>query len=134
MILRFLIAATLSATPALAATPISGRWVTVDNSAVVEIGACGTALCGRIVRILSATPKGPPVDSNNPDPALRARPIQGLNILSGFTDGGKQWNGRIYDPKSGKTYRSVVVRTADGLKVKGCLGPFCQSQLWRPAR
>ena len=37
--------------------------------------------------------------------------------------------GQIYDPKSGKTYRSVVYKGKSGsLVVKGCIGPFCQAQ------
>lgn len=130
------VAALMLAAPAFAAAPIGGRWVTDDSTAIVEIAPCGTSLCGRIVQILAAAPKanGPLVDRNNPDPALRGRSIQGLTILSDFTDGGKQWNGRIYDPNSGRSYRSVAVRTPDGLRIKGCIGPFCRTVMWRPAR
>ena len=56
-------------------------------------------------------------------------------MLSGFTADDDVWRGQIYDPKSGKTYRSVVRRNANGtLKVEGCVGPFCKTQTWRPAR
>ncbi len=47
-------------------------------------------------------------DVNNPDPNLRDRPVRGLEILSGFEynpKNGKWINGKIYDPKKGKTYK-----------------------------
>lgn len=125
----------LLATPAAAAEPIAGRWITEDGKAMVEIGNCGAALCGRIARIIRPTPGRATTDVNNPDARLRVRPILGLAILSGFTAAGVEWKGSIYDPEAGKTYRSVLRRNADGtLKVKGCIAMFCQAQTWKPAR
>lgn len=86
---------------AQAAWPITGRWITDDGKAIVTIGQCGKVVCGRITKILAPTPNGPPVDERNPDPTLRKRPIQGLEVLSGFTDHVKDWRGRIYDPEAG---------------------------------
>ncbi|RZM10569.1 MAG: DUF2147 domain-containing protein [Sphingomonas sp.] len=123
------------AAPATAATPIAGRWLTEEGNAVVTIGACGNATCGRITKLIKGPPSGPPVDRNNPDVRLRGRPLEGLTILTGFADAGDDWRGRIYDPKSGKTYKSIVRREADGeLKVQGCIAFFCRTQKWRAAR
>ena len=119
--------------PAAAAEPITGRWLTGNGKAVVAIQPCGSTLCGRIERILAPTPGGPPVDANKPDPKLRSRPVQGLQILAGFTDAGKNWRGRIYDPEAGKWYKSIIVREPSRLKVQGCILMFCQSQHWKPA-
>ncbi|MBA3896996.1 MAG: DUF2147 domain-containing protein [Sphingomonadaceae bacterium] len=126
------LAACALAAPAMAAIPVSGKWLTAERDSVIEIGVCGGTLCGHVARILKGPPGGKPaVDSNNPDPALRARPIRGLTILSGFTSDGEAWEGRIYDPKSGKTYRSKLARNPDGtLKVQGCIGPFCRTMTW----
>lgn len=122
------------ATPAHAAAPIAGRWLTEEGNAVVTIAPCGKFICGRITRLIKGPPSGPAVDRNNPDKALRGRPIEGLTVLSGFTDAGEDWRGRIYDPKSGRTYRSVVRREADGgLKVQGCVAFFCRTQRWTRA-
>ena len=97
-------AAMCAAMPAQAAAPISGRWITQSK------------------------------DVNNPDKALRNRTILGMNVLTGFKSDGKEWKGQIYDPKSGKTYRSIVYKGKSGnLVVKGCVGPFCQAQTWTPA-
>lgn len=125
----------LLATPALAAEPIAGRWLTEDGKAVVEIGACGAAQCGRIARILAPTPNGPPVDSNNPNKALRKRAILGLPVLTGFKANGGKWRGQIYSPEEGRTYRSVLQRLPNGtLKVEGCVLVICQAQIWKRAR
>ena len=52
-----------------------------------------------------------------------------MNILTGSKEVGNEWKGQIYDPKTGKTYRSVVYKGKSGhLVVKGCIGPFCQAQ------
>ena len=131
------LAVALLLTPAAAdaATPIAGRWLTEEGNAVVTIGACGSATCGRITRLIKGPPSGPPVDRNNPDASLRKRPLEGLTILTGFVDAGSDWRGRIYDPKSGKTYKSIVRREADGsLKVQGCIAFFCRTQRWTAAR
>ena len=102
---------------------------------MIEVARCGDKLCGRLVRILKAAPGAPTTDVNNSDPALRSRPILGMPILSGFADAGSDWRGRIYDPRNGKSYKSIVSKNGDGsLKVQGCIAFFCQTQVWKPAR
>ena len=132
----FLIAAALLA-PAVAsaATPIAGRWTTADGSGIVTVGPCGGTVCGRLTTILKSQPGAAKTDVNNSDPALRSRPILGMPILSGFADKGNDWRGTIYDPRNGKSYKSIVSRNADGtLNVKGCIAFFCQTQKWTPAK
>ncbi len=118
--------------PASAAEPVAGRWLTADKDAVIVIAPCGKALCGTIEKFLVAPPQGNDQrDINNPDPAKRKRRLLGSAILSSFTADGDLWRGQIYDPKSGKSYRSVIRRkSANALEVKGCIGPFCQTQVW----
>lgn len=114
---------------------VTGRWATEDRNAIVLIGPCGRALCGTIERFVTAQPQGNDQrDVNNPDPAKRKRRLLGTAILSGFVADGDVWRGQIYDPKSGKIYRSILRRKGAGmLEVKGCLGPFCQTQVWKKA-
>ncbi|MFN3451329.1 MAG: DUF2147 domain-containing protein [Sphingorhabdus sp.] len=121
---------------AQAAAPITGRWVTQSKDGVVEVYACGENLCGKLTKFLVNPPAGAGAkDLNNPDKALRNRTILGMNVLTGFKSAGNEWKGQIYDPKSGKTYRSIVYKGKSGnLVVKGCIGPFCQAQTWTPAR
>ena len=140
MIMRSIIAALAVVTlalagPAGAAEPVAGLWRTADKDAVVRIGECGASVCGKVVRFLVAPPQGADQrDVNNPDPKLRQRKLLGMAVLSGFREDEGLWRGTIYDPKSGKSYRSVMRRLdADRLEVKGCIGPFCQTQIWRKA-
>ena len=124
------------ATPSHAAAPVTGKWITQSKDGVVEIYQCGATICGKLAKFLVMPPAGAGAkDINNPNKALRSRTILGMNILTGFTEAGNEWKGQIYDPKSGKTYRSVVYKGKLGnLVVKGCIGPFCQSQSWTAAR
>lgn len=123
----------LAAAPAQAAVPVTGNWLTPDGKAVIGIGPCGGGVCGRVVR-MAKVPVGVTTDINNPDPAQRRRPLMGLEVLSGFADTGSDWRGRIYDPKNGKSYKSILTREADGsLKVQGCIAFFCKTQRWTRA-
>ncbi|THD78285.1 MAG: DUF2147 domain-containing protein [Phenylobacterium sp.] len=118
--------------------PAIGDWMTPGGSAKVRIAACPanpSQLCGDIVWLkqgLDATGK-PVRDHANPDPALRARPLVGAPFITGFTRQapGRWGDGRIYDPDSGKTYRSKMHIDNDGtLKLEGCVLVFCQAQTW----
>ncbi len=122
--------------PAFAADPITGRWITEDRDAVVTVGKCGSTYCGRLSKYLVTPDDGADQrDVYNPDPKLRKRKLLGSALLSGFKPDGNLWRGTIYDPRNGKSYRSVVRRkSANVLEVKGCIGPFCQTQIWRKAR
>src|ERR1700748_542586 len=78
MIRPFLAAAAIATTacPLFAAQPITGRWLTADGGAVVAIGDCGGSVCGRVARVIKGPPAGKPwVDSLNPDPKLKTRPL-----------------------------------------------------------
>jgi uncharacterized protein (DUF2147 family) len=133
--LALLAAFAIGPAPARAAEPVAGRWITAEKDGVILIAPCGKAICGTIDRFLVPPPEGlDQRDVNNPDTRLRNRKLLGMPILSGFTADGDIWRGRIYDPKSGKSYRSVIRRKgANVLEVKGCIGPFCQTQVWKKA-
>ncbi len=119
------------------ARPLEGtNWRTQSGAGTVRIEACGARTCGRI---LTGTPKAGEtgLDFRNPNSTLRTRTLIGANILSNFTrqpdDSYK--GGTIYNPEDGKTYRSEFKLKTDGrLEVKGCVGPFCQTQIWTPVR
>jgi len=123
------------AAPVFAASPISGRWVTDDGSGIVAIASCGDSLCGTLAKVLKGPPAGKPwTDFHNPDPKLQSRPLVGVPILTQLKPSGDGWAGRIYDPKTGKSYRSVVARRDDGtLKVQGCIAILCQTMIWKRA-
>ena len=137
---RYLFAATLSLTAALAAATssaqapgITGNWRTPTGS-IVQVYPCGNAFCLRVLAVEKSAPGT--IDANNPDPALRSRSLCGLQIGSGFQGrNGDQTaeNGQIYDPKSGKTYSgSLAASSADRLKLRGYLGVklFGRTEEW----
>jgi uncharacterized protein (DUF2147 family) len=105
-----------------------GLWWAEGGFAQVEIRPCGDALCGRVVWLRHPFDESGCAlrDVENPDPALRARPVEGLRILYGLrpsSDDPHAWSGgRIYDPGSGRTYSAVVETDGpDRLRVRGYL-------------
>jgi uncharacterized protein (DUF2147 family) len=122
-----------------AAGTVQGVWLTQTGSGKVRIAPCGSKLCGTIVWVknpMDKTTGKPQLDVKNPDPALRDRPIVGLQMIRDFKSvpGGRWAGGSIYDPDSGKTYASKLNLNPDGtLKVEGCIAIICQAQTWKPA-
>jgi len=122
-----------------AADPAFGHWLTENKRAIVEISPCdaGSPLaCGRIV--WSIAPHHPDgrlkTDAQNPDPALRNRPICGLPLISGLEAAGTgAWrNGTIYNARDGSAYAVQIEAEGDALAVRGYLGLplFGQTQTW----
>jgi uncharacterized protein (DUF2147 family) len=104
---------------------------------VVELAPCGDGgtLCGTIRWLWDALDERgrPRLDAQNTDTGLRTRPLVGLTILSGLkADPAGGWQGRIYNPEDGQTYRATVKRRgADTLVVEGCVLIVCSKQVWR---
>lgn len=116
-----------------------GVWMTEGGKARIRIEPCGDGLCGRIVWLpkpnnADGTPRR---DRKNPNPALRNRPLLGMQILTGFRRDAKKPNrwtgGRIYDAGGGRSYRAVLTIRKDGrLNVRGYVAVplFGGSQNW----
>lgn len=115
---------------------VSGLWVVESGNAIVQMTDCGDGTpCGYIVWV-EAPVDAMPKDTNNPDPALRDEPLVGSKLLWAFKARDDKWtSGKIYDAESGKTYKSKIEIMENGaLKVKGCVGPVCQGQVWTPVK
>lgn len=73
-------------------------------------------------------------DLKNPDPAKRKTPSNQIVLIESVSYDSKEgvWNnGNIYDPTSGKVYKTVVDFTDEKtLRVRGYLGPFSKSLYW----
>jgi uncharacterized protein (DUF2147 family)/fucose 4-O-acetylase-like acetyltransferase len=112
---------------ASAATPI-GVWYAEGGAAKVGIERCDEAkLCGRVLWLRSPLDEdGCPLrDVHNPDPALRARQVEGLEVLRGLMQraDGTWTDGSIYDPASGYTYRcQLSLDGNDRLRLRGYVG------------
>jgi len=113
---------------------LTGDWLVEDKSIRVRVISCPPALWGYV-----AAERTPGKDMNNPDPAMRGRPMLGVPLLINLheTEQGL-WAGKIYDPKGtavtagGKQYDVTARLTPKGqLEVRGCMGKiFCGGQDW----
>jgi uncharacterized protein (DUF2147 family) len=141
---RLILAACLAAVmaaPAGAAearAELSGRWATEGFGSIVEFRPCAAApaeTCGRIVWLWAPAPEGRPrLDRQNPDPALRSRPLIGIELVGGLreTAPGVWTGGRLYNPDDGRTYAGAVRLQGGLLELKGCaFNVVCRSQTWR---
>jgi uncharacterized protein (DUF2147 family) len=104
----------------------------MDNGKVtVRVAACGSNLCGKVVGLKKPIDdKGRPrLDKENPNPALRSRPVIGLTILSNMKPvGNDRWAGTIYNPDDGYTYTSKMkLQSAKTMKVQGCVAFICKT-------
>lgn len=117
---------------------VIGMWRTQERGGVIRIGRCGGALCGHVVDGAPLRANPDQRDVHNPDRALRARRVMGLQVLSGFIGGPKTWRGGpLYDPNSGDGARMgyLTLVNRDTLKVKGCIAPLlCRTQTWTRLR
>ena len=120
-----------AAATALAAAPasIDGRWSNPKDSVVVDIGRCGAAWCGTIIR---ATAKAR-ADAREGGTTN----LIGTRLMSGFVPDDGAYKGRVFLPKrnmhAGGTIRLVG---PDTLSVKGCAiaGLLCREQRWHRVR
>jgi uncharacterized protein (DUF2147 family) len=106
-------------------TSLAGFWVTPDGNWVVEITPCVSGFCGQLVGLSrNHQPNALRMDSHNPDPAKRDRPLCGLLLMGSFQpspgDAGKWKDGWVYDPQNGETYSGRMwLDGPDKLKVRG---------------
>jgi len=113
---------------------ILGLWITPDGDCKIEIFCCGDKYCGRIAELKDpnypADDEGgmagkPKIDRENRNPALRSRPLVGLQLMEGLTYVGKNvWEkGTIYNPDDGRNYKCKLTLSApDRLEVRGYIG------------
>jgi uncharacterized protein (DUF2147 family) len=125
----------LSGTTAFGAGPgdILGPWTTDGGDSRLEFFKCGENICGKIAWLKQPnyidSKDGPvgktKVDRKNPNPALRNRPILGLQVMKGLTArGDKRWEkGICYDPETGKSYKcKMKLVSPKRLELRGYIG------------
>jgi len=123
--MRMMVAAAVAAfgfAGAAFADPAVGTWKTqVDDGAYahVKVSKCGAALCGTIARTFNDTGE---YKSKN----IGKRLVWDMQP-SGV---GAYKNGQIWQPSTGKTFKSKMALSGNTLKVSGCVGPICKKQTW----
>lgn len=112
-----------------------GFWEPPDMDAIIAVAKCGEMLCAELVQ--HQYEGFADTDVNNPDPALRERPLKGLRIIEGLraVKQGKWRGGAFYDPRTGKTYSpKLTVLDENRLKISGCIAPgLCKGYVWTRA-
>jgi uncharacterized protein (DUF2147 family) len=86
---------------------VTGLWLSADKRGIIRIYEQDGRFYGRLVWLLEPEDdQGNTIlDSENPDPEKRDRPILGLQMVFGLEYSSGEWrNGEIYDPESGNTY------------------------------
>jgi uncharacterized protein (DUF2147 family) len=121
----------LTTGPALGAEPSPiGDWLVKEGYANIRIDNCGGKMWGIIA--WEKQPGG--IDTENPDPAKKTRPILGMPILIGMAPNPREsgkWTGEIYNSQNGKMYTaSISLADENTLNLEGCLWMFCQTQQW----
>jgi uncharacterized protein (DUF2147 family) len=127
--------AALMSSAALAGTP-EGTWLSEDGGTKVKIINCGGKLCGTVVWLDEPNDRKtgkPKTDQRNPDPAKRARPLLGLQVVNGMTPSGPdRWSGIIYNADDGHIYKArLKVKDSRTAILKGCvLMVLCRIHTW----
>ncbi len=102
-----------------------GRWMVEKKDAIVEIEVRGDEYVGTIVwaKDRDGIRGDERLDVKNPEPELRDRKVLGSDILTGLpttpADDGWYGKGRVYNPKTGKTYPvKLRLESADVLRLR----------------
>ena len=116
---------------------IFGYWLT--SGSIVKVENCDNLVCGKIITVFVEDGIDPNsiLDKNNKNKSLRERALVGVDLLSEFQinreDQKTFKGGKIYDPRSGRTYNSnLYYKPSGNLKVEGCLRSFCRGEEWQP--
>jgi uncharacterized protein (DUF2147 family) len=123
------LATSLATSMAFAATEsvfadVVGTWRLSNGKVTVRVNYCGGKnICATIVGMAKPLNKEgkPKTDKDNPNPALRARPVIGLQVVSGMQpDGDNRWTGTIYNADDGGTYSATAIVEGNRLVIKAC--------------
>ena len=116
---------------------IFGYWLT--SGSIVKVENCDNLVCGKIITVFVEDGIDPNsiLDKNNKNKSLRERTLVGVDLLSEFQinreDQKTFKGGKIYDPRSGRTYNSnLYYKPSGNLKVEGCLRSFWRGEEWQP--
>ncbi len=105
---------------------ILGKWITENGESVVQIFKKENKYYGKLIWLKEPNDENgePKTDNKNPNEKLRQRKTKGMIFMYGFEfDDGEWENGKVYDPKKGKTYSGTLkLRTKDIMDLRGYIG------------
>jgi uncharacterized protein (DUF2147 family) len=136
--LTILLVGSLGVQAQTGADAIVGVWESGNGKARIKIDKANDKFNGRIVWLREPNDETgkPKLDKNNPEEALRSKPLLGYSMLKDFSyKGEKTWEeGTIYDPESGSTYSCTITMTDENtLDVRGYIGVslFGRTDVWK---
>ena len=106
---------------------IIGEWYNAEKDAIITIYEDGKTISGKTTWMLNPNDENgePKKDLLNKDKNLRDRDRLGLVLMKGFVHiEGNVWdNGRLYNPKDGKTYTGMItLEDKNTLDLRGYVG------------
>ncbi|PSR11034.1 MAG: hypothetical protein DA408_07080 [Bacteroidetes bacterium] len=110
-----------------------GVWLNESGNGKVEFYQVGDQFFGKIIWI---NPKENPTenltDLKNPNPKLRGRPVQNMEVISHLTFEENEWvRGSAYSQERGEYFKCKNWLTSSReLKVRGYVGWFYQTETW----
>lgn len=108
------------------ADQVLGQWLSEDKDGKIEIYKTGDKYFGKLIwasKMYESDGKTSRKDEKNNDASLRTRNLKDLVLLSNFIyDDGVYTDGKIYDPKSGKTYSCKMTMSGEKLNIRGYVG------------
>jgi uncharacterized protein (DUF2147 family) len=115
---------------------VVGTWMNEAKNGKIEIYRSGDTYFGKLIWATNLVDANgvSRKDVNNPDDHLKSRPLLNLVFLTGFVfDDGSWQNGKVYDPKSGKTYSSTMKIVKNQLEIRGFIGIslFGKTTVWQ---
>ena len=108
-------------------TSVEGRWINPTRSVIIDIAACGSALCGT-VQWASAQAKQ--------DASKGTATLVGTQLLTDLQPKRDMWEGKLFVPDQKMHVEAKLDPAGDQqLRVSGCAvgGLVCDSQLWTRA-
>ena len=115
-----------------------GTWQTIDDQwnkvkSLIEIKNVNGELRGYVRKIYLLPHEGTDPVCTECEGELNNSKVVGMKIMWGFKKERNKWEGgKILDPGNGNTYSSSLwLIDSHTLKVRGYLGPFFRSQVWK---
>ncbi|MFZ6011528.1 MAG: DUF2147 domain-containing protein, partial [Bacteroidota bacterium] len=115
-----------------------GNWQIMDDhwnkvKSIVEIKNVNEELKGFVRKIFLLPHEGIDPVCMECDGELKNTKVVGMKIIWNFKKEGDKWiDGKILDPGNGNVYAaSIWLIDSNTLKVRGYLGPFYRSQVWK---
>ena len=106
---------------------VVGQWYNAEKDAVITLFEDGRTISGKItwMKFPNDENGNPKTDLLNPNEKLRSRARMGMVMMHSFVHiKAKVWdNGKLYDPKKGKTYSGKLTLTDENtLDLRGYVG------------